>query len=95
MNALSTPLREEVAAVVTSGLNDLAPADQPLDAFNSSFLQTGAATAPRLLAVARGVKILQGAHGAIEELVFQTLHDEARPTIQVCTNYISQKGLIA
>lgn len=91
MNALSIPLREEVAAVVISGLNDLAPPDQPLDAFNSSFLQTGAATAPRLLAVARGVKILQGAPDAIEELVFQTLHDEAHPTIQVCEFHFPRK----
>lgn len=83
VNALSVPLREEVSGIISSALDSLVPSGQSLDAFNSSLLQSGPATAPRLLAVARGMKLLYSSTSDIEELVFQSLKDEALADLEV------------
>lgn len=83
VSALPTPLRDEVSATVSAGLEILAPGNLSLEAFNSSFLQQGPTTAPKLLAAARVAIIAKQEPTVAEEYIFQLLNDEAHPTVSV------------
>ena len=74
---------EEVAAAISSNFQTLFPGDQSLDFFSTSFLQQSPTTAARLIAAARATIIMKHPVNEAEELVFQMLNDEARPTISV------------
>lgn len=84
VSALPTPLRDEVSATISSGLDSLAPGNPSLEALNSSFLQQGPTTAPKLLAAARVAIIAKQEPTVAEEYIFQLLNDAAHPTVSVC-----------
>lgn len=83
VSSLPAPLREEIAATVSSGIEILAPGNPSLNALNTSFLQQGSTTAPKLLAAARVTNIAKHSPNEAEDLVFQMLNDEAHPTVSV------------
>jgi hypothetical protein len=83
VSSLRSPLAPDVQQSIETGLNNILPAEQSLEAFNSSFAQLGSATGSRILAVARGLVILKHSSDQIEDLLFSILKDEAEASVNV------------
>lgn len=83
VSTLPNPLREETNDAVSSGLESLAPGNPSLDVLNSTYLQQGPTTAPKLLAAARVALTAKHTTTEVEDFVFQMLNAGAQPTVSV------------
>lgn len=91
VDSSSPALSEDIASIISSGLDELTPGQPTLEQLNASFLQQGPTTAGKLLAAAQVAVLakLPNAQSQAEEYIFQMLNDEARPTIPVSTRCLS------
>lgn len=85
VDSSSPPSSADIAPIISSGLDELAPGQPTLEQLNASFLQQGPTTAGKLFAAAQVAVLakLPNAQSQAEEYIFQMLNDEARPTVPV------------